>query len=170
MGCGFKELFHFSFPLISGHSPFIFLVYSSCTVPSLCGTSELSADVAGRWETGMVSLLNVLCSCPPGKSHPSSVGCQCGTNHSGMAFGAPRVWGWWIPGCGVWNLQVVAAFPPEISGLHYKMFTLKKEVGFLILLSFKIFFIWQHLWADCLEQFEVLGTDYSLVAVCFKVS
>lgn len=110
MGFGFKEVFNFSFPFISGHSPFIFLVYSSSTVPALCGSSELSADLAGRWDIGMISHLNALYSCHSGKSHPSPVGFQSGTNHSGVAFGALCL-GWWIPGCGAQNRQWLHFLP-----------------------------------------------------------
>lgn len=82
-------LFHFSFPLISGHCPFTFLVYSSSTVPSFFGTSELVADLAGRWDTGMVPLLNILCFCPPGKSHQSSVDFRVGQTTLEWPLGLP---------------------------------------------------------------------------------
>lgn len=86
------------------------------------------ADLAGRWDTGMVSLLNVLYFCSPGKSHPSPVGCQSGKNHSGMALVAP---------CGEFGGgESLAAFPPHVSGLHYIMFTWKKnKCVFLVILQ-----------------------------------
>lgn len=99
MGFGFKELFHFSFPLISGHSPFIFLVYSSPTVPALCGPSELSADLAGRWDTGMISHLMFFIPAPQASPiHPCGVSEWDKSLWSGL-WGSVCL-GWWIPGCG----------------------------------------------------------------------
>lgn len=99
----------------------------------------------------MVSLLSVLYSCSPAKSHPSPVGCQSGTNRVFGAGESLAVGHRTGSGC-ISSPSLRAA----LDNVHIK----KRNVfSHLVILQNT-----SHLTAfraDCLEHFEALGTDYS---------